>query len=149
MQQIRPSDKPGVYKNLSIGHGVFIYDFAFGSSPAWRLSGKSLVIDGPYAGNLNTQVSWFFSMKPNRVWTLVVRGKYDTEKDADILTCGYKILPDGPASLFQEGGWSGKGTLYVTERIEPTGGELEVFCRFVSDENGSGKGIRISSIAIY
>ncbi len=111
------------------------------------MDGKSFVIEGPYPGNLNTQLSWFFATRPSRVRTVVIRGSLDTEKYADFLFCGYKNGSGSPI-LFNEKGWSGSGTINVSQKIQNVESELEVFCRFVSDEAVSGQGIRILSVAV-
>lgn len=144
--QVR-SDKPGRSNNASIGQGVYIYNHAPRSPPAWTITGNSFVIEGPYAGNLNTQISWFFAMESSRARTIVIRGKHDTEKEADFLFCGYKNGSDEPI-LFNPWGWSGSGTINLSQKIQNVEKEFEVFCRFASDESVSGNGIEITSVVI-
>jgi hypothetical protein len=111
------------------------------------MDGDNFIIQGPYAGNLNTQLSWFFSTKPSRARTVLIRGTFDTEKDADFLFCGYKNGSGSPI-LFNGEGWSGSGSINMSQKIQNVKSELEVFCRFASDEAVSGKGIQISSVVV-
>ena len=110
------------------------------------MNGNSFVIKGPYAGNLNTQISWFFATESSRPRTIVIRGKFDTEKEVDFLFCGYKNGSGAP-TLFNRRGWSGTGTIHVSQKIQVET-EFEVFCRFMSDDEVSGDGIEIASVVI-